>query len=119
MLLHCAALAVAVERPSLPEASALPALIPPAVNGDTLGEVPIPAASLRGVRRVTLSAGESRDITFVINRDDLTLVDVAGHRVPVPGSWTVYVGACSPGERGVELGAPLGAQATFDAQHLV
>lgn len=68
--------------------------------------VSIPESSLRGLSRVALKPGESRIVSFDITVDDLSLVNEQGHRVPMAGDWTLVIGACSPGSRGVELGAP-------------
>lgn len=91
-------------------------LQPPDESASFLEGAPVPAVSLRGVERIDLAAGETRVITFVLTADDLSLVDATGARTAVPGRWTVHVGACSPGPRGVALGAPEGVQAFVDVQ---
>ncbi len=94
-------------------------LTPPDTAADTLKGAPVPEASLRGLRRVELDAGESRGVTFTITAEDLALVDTEGKRVSVPGRWTAHVGACSPGRRGIELGAPEGIQGSIDVGNVV
>lgn len=68
--------------------------------------IPLPVSSLRGICRRSLKPGETHTVSFLVTLDDLSLVNEFGERRPVAGSWTVFVGACSPGPRGVELGAP-------------
>lgn len=75
---------------------------------------PTPRASLRGVRKVELAAGESRELTFLLPPSAWELFDEEGRPFVPSGSWNVTLGACSPGERGVELGAPEPLVATIE-----
>jgi beta-glucosidase len=43
----------------------------------------------------------------------MSLVDEAGQARLEPGDFRVTVGGCSPGARGLALGAPPAVQATF------
>lgn len=66
----------------------------------------VPRASLRGVRKVSLAAGEARAVTMGLDRSAFGLVDDGGVPRLVPGQWLVTVGASSPHSRSQELGAP-------------
>jgi beta-glucosidase len=46
----------------------------------------------------------------------MSLVDENGIMVPEPGQFVVTVGGCSPGKRGLALGAPEPVQAVFVVQ---
>lgn len=75
-----------------------------------------PRASLRGVRKVELAPGETRRLTFRLRREDFRIYDGQGRAVVPRGDWSISVGACSPGKRGVELGAPTPATATISVE---
>ncbi len=55
-----------------------------------------PVRSLKGFERVFLKAGESREVTFVLSQDDLTVVDLHGESVPMKGKVEISVGGCQP-----------------------
>jgi beta-glucosidase len=83
-------------------------LIPPE-GGDGL-----PLASLRGVRRVALSPGETAVVSLTIPDAGWYHYDREGRRHLPVGVWRVVVGMCAPGPRGTELGAPLPAEASVE-----
>ncbi len=66
---------------------------------------PTPLWSLKGFRKVNLNPGEERVEAFSLLPEAWSLYDDEGIRRYPGGEWTVAVGNCSPGERGVELGA--------------
>jgi beta-glucosidase len=66
----------------------------------------VPLHSLVGFRRVHLKPGERAIIDFSITPETMKMVNDAGDRVLEPGKFRVTVGGCSPGERGITLGAP-------------
>jgi beta-glucosidase len=72
-----------------------------------------PVCSLAGFRRVALRAGERKQVCFTIPADRLALVDEEGVARPFVGEWHLTVGGCSPGARGLALGAPEPASARF------
>ncbi len=80
---------------------------------DLEASVPVPLCSLIGFCRVRLQPGERRDIGFTITPEMMMLVDDAGEMKLEPGAFRVMVGGCSPGARGVALGAPAPASARF------
>ncbi len=83
---------------------------------DLEGSVRTPLASLCGVERVFLPAGASRTVTFDLPPAAMELVLDDGTAVVEPGRFRAVVGSCSPGSRGVELGAPDGAVVEFDVR---
>jgi beta-glucosidase len=66
---------------------------------DDVGSVTRPVQELRGFRRVRLTPGETRKITFVIDVQDLAFHDAALARVAEPGTFTVFVGGSSVNTR--------------------
>ncbi|MBE2269140.1 MAG: glycoside hydrolase family 3 C-terminal domain-containing protein [Anaerolinea sp.] len=73
----------------------------------------VPLHSLIGFQRVHLKPGEHTVIPFTITPEMMALVNDAGDRVLEPGEFRVTVGGCSPGERGVQLGAPVPVSQIF------
>lgn len=65
-------------------------LLPPALAG-------APRLSLQGVRRVHLRAGESRQVEFLLQPRQMSLVDAQGKRAIDPGRYRVFVGGAQPG----------------------
>ncbi|MDQ3707292.1 MAG: glycoside hydrolase family 3 C-terminal domain-containing protein [Chloroflexota bacterium] len=72
-----------------------------------------PSSSLVAFQRVPLRAGERKILALKVPSERLTLVDEAGVARVVPGRMRVTVGGCSPGSRGVVLGAPEPVSAEF------
>jgi len=68
----------------------------------------MPIHALRGIKRVTLSPGESRAVHFDLSARDLSSVTAAGDRVVAAGSYGLAVGGGQPG-----TGAPF-ATARFN-----
>ena len=54
---------------------------------------------------MSLKPGEGTVITFTLTPEMMKMVNDAGDRILEPGEFRVTVGGCSPGERGVQLGA--------------
>ena len=73
----------------------------------------VPVHSLIGFRRVQLQPGEHTVIPFTITPEMMTLVNDSGDRILEPGEFRVTVGGCSPGERGMQLGAAVPVSQTF------
>ncbi len=82
-----------------------------AYDADEIAEVYIgsdsafapPHPALCGFERVSLKAGEDRDVVIALNPDAFTVVNDEGERVPVGGAATLYVGGSQPDGRSVEL----------------
>ena len=73
-----------------------------------------PLSSLVAFRRVALRAGERKTLAFEVPAARLALVDEEGVARVMPGRMRVAVGGCSPGARGVMLGAPEAVSGEFD-----
>ncbi|HET6312954.1 MAG TPA: glycoside hydrolase family 3 N-terminal domain-containing protein [Chloroflexia bacterium] len=72
-----------------------------------------PISSLVAFRRVALRAGERKSLAFEVPAERLALVDEEGIARVVPGRMRLTVGGCSPGERGLNLGAARPASGEF------
>ncbi len=68
-------------------------------------EFPTPRATLRGFRKVALAPGEEQEVTIALPPEAWVLYDDQGVPRYPGGEWTISVGNCSPGPRGIELGA--------------
>jgi beta-glucosidase len=62
---------------------------------DDVGSVTRPVQELRGFRRVHLTPGETRRVSFPIDVQDLAFHDATLARVAEPGSFTVFIGGSS------------------------
>ncbi len=71
---------------------------------DNASQFRTPLYSLSGVRRVTLKAGESAQVSFEVSREMLAVVGNTGEKVLEPGQFTISVAGSLPGERSTELG---------------
>ena len=81
---------------------------------DLEGSTRTPLASLCGMKRLFLPAGDSRTVEFEIGPEAMELVLDDGTAVVEPGRFRAVVGSCSPGARGIELGASEGAAVEFE-----
>jgi beta-glucosidase len=60
------------------------------------GELDTPVRQLRGFQKVPIRPGESRKVSFLLTRRDLSVWDVAAQQWKLPGgSYLLYVGASS------------------------
>ena len=73
----------------------------------------VPFHKLVAFQRVALAAGESRTLSLTLPPAALALVNDEGQSVLEPGAFRLTVGSCSPGARGVALGAPQPLTAEF------
>ncbi len=73
---------------------------------DLEATVPVPRFNLVGFERITLKAGESRNVSFTVTPEMMMLFDLDGKQRLEPGSFRLIAGGCSPSERGLALGAP-------------
>jgi beta-glucosidase len=62
---------------------------------DVLASVARPVMALRGAGRVHLAPGESRELVFTLDRDDLRLLDGDMRWIVEPGVFRVTIGASS------------------------
>ncbi|MDR1726775.1 MAG: glycoside hydrolase family 3 C-terminal domain-containing protein [Acidobacteriota bacterium] len=70
---------------------------------DEVSSVTRPVKELKGFRRVTLDAGESQTVEFVLGPDELSLLDRNMRRVVEPGTFKVMVGGDSANLQEVTL----------------
>ena len=80
---------------------------------DLEASVPVPQHKLAGFRRVSLKPGENQTLAFTLSPERMKLVDETGEHKLEPGQFRLTVGGCSPGARGVALGAPEPVSAVF------
>lgn len=70
---------------------------------DLEASVVVPRWELGGIKRVNLTAGEVKDVQFIINKRQLALIDEEGRCLLEPGKFRLYVGGQQPDRRSVEL----------------
>ncbi len=80
---------------------------------DLEASVPVPLRHLVGFERVFLQPGESRTVQFTLTPEMMSFFDEQGKLKLEAGAFRLEVGGCSPGKRGLELGAPTPVTATF------
>lgn len=81
--------------------------------GDLVASEPVPLHTLVGFKRIRLAAGASRRVMFHITSTHLARLNEQGFPVLELGEFRVEIGGCSPGKRGLALGAPKSVQAIF------
>ena len=54
-----------------------------------------PVRSLQGFTRVTLTPGESKQVSFSLGYDELSFFDNSGHSVIEPTDYTIWIGGDS------------------------
>jgi beta-glucosidase len=64
---------------------------------DVAASVPVPIRSLAGIKRVYLKPGEKQTISFVVNAEQMSVIDDNGARVIEPGEFLISVGGKQPG----------------------
>ena len=62
---------------------------------DPVASISQPVRRLRGFERVTLNPGETRRVTFTLDRNDFGFYDERGRLVVEPGQIDVYAGDSS------------------------
>lgn len=67
---------------------------------DVAASVPVPIRSLAGIKRVSLKPGEKQNVSFTLNPEQLTVIDIHGKRVIEPGEFLISVGGKQPGFTG-------------------
>ncbi len=80
---------------------------------DLEASVPVPYHHLVGFERVFLQPGESRMVQFTLTPEMMSLFDEQGELKLEAGAFRLEVGGCSPGKRGLDLGAPTPVTTTF------
>ena len=70
---------------------------------DDVASVAQPVKALKGFERVTLAAGESRTLRFIVTAESLAIYDPGLRRVVEPGTFTIFVGGSSERVQQVRL----------------
>ncbi len=83
---------------------------------DLEASAPVPLHKLVGFRHVHIRAGGSRTIRFDLSPEAMMFVSENGEQTLEPGEFRLTVGSCSPGQRGIELGAPKPVTAIFSLE---
>ena len=76
----------------------------------------VPLNHLVGFERVTLEAGESRTLKFILTPEMMSYYNDDGKLTLEPGEFRLEIGGCSPGKRGLELGAPVPVISLFQVK---
>lgn len=73
----------------------------------------IPLYSLQGFKRISLAAGASQKVNFIISPEMMKLVNAEGESVLNSGMIRISIAGSLPSERSAELGAPAPVTASF------
>jgi len=83
---------------------------------DVKASVATPVFSLKSIKRVKLSAGESKEVCFEVTPQMMELVTESGERVIEPGDFKVYISGSSPSGLSGRLGATLPVLTIFNVK---
>lgn len=72
---------------------------------DKEASVAVPLYSLKGIKRILLKPGESKEVSFEINTEMLQIIDEEGNSKLEKGEFTVYISGSLPSKRSADLGA--------------
>lgn len=72
---------------------------------DEKGSTPRPIRQLKGFKRISLNAGETKKVSFTLTPKDLSMINDQSKRVEESGTFTIAVGGKQPGFSGY-LDAP-------------
>ena len=75
--------------------------------------LPAPLNQLVGFKRIHLKPGKRKTVKLAVAPEMLMQFDENGKQVFEPGKFRITAGSCSPGARGVALGAPQPANVEF------
>ncbi len=85
------------------------------ISKDARGEHD-PLSSLKGFRRVFITAGKKEEVEFEIPVSAFETVNAHGESVLLPGSYTIIVGDAAPVEVSTEKGAPAPVSAKINVE---
>ncbi|MFO7658309.1 MAG: glycoside hydrolase family 3 C-terminal domain-containing protein [Bacteroidales bacterium] len=83
---------------------------------DIEASAPAPLYSLKGIKRVNLTAGESKTVTFHLDSADFELVTENGEKVIETGKFRIYVGGASPLPSCIKKGSAIPASIEFTVE---
>ena len=81
--------------------------------------VPVPVRSLQGVQRITLKAGESRNLEFTLSPEQFSMIDALMQRCVEPGKVRVGVGGCQPTNEAIKQGKVLQQELELTGKKLI
>jgi len=70
---------------------------------DDYSSVPRPVKELKGFKKITLDAGQSQTVSFIIDPEQLSFYDTNMKWVVEPGDFTIMVGTASDKTNDVKL----------------
>ncbi|WP_077328988.1 glycoside hydrolase family 3 C-terminal domain-containing protein [Virgibacillus siamensis] len=70
---------------------------------DVESSVVIPKWQLKGFKKMSLKAGEEKEVTMILTPRDMALINDDGKRVLEPGKFEVFIGGSQPDQRSLEL----------------
>lgn len=73
----------------------------------------VPIQSLKGIKKINLEPGASKEISFVVTPDMMSSVDETGKSLVEKGDILLTIGGASPGKRSLNLGASEFLKGTF------
>ena len=80
---------------------------------DLQASASVPLQKLVAFERVQVKAGRSKTVRFSLSPEAMAFVDEDGEQKLESGQFRLTVGSCSPGKRGVNLGAPVPVSVVF------
>lgn len=83
---------------------------------DLDASVPVPLYNLIGFERISLKAGESKKVCFVVIPEMMMLFDEEGKQYLEPGCFRLTIGGSSPSDRSIELGCSIPVIAQFNVE---
>lgn len=83
---------------------------------DVEASVEVPRWSLRGIKRLSLKPGESREVSFELTPRQMALINNDGKCILEPGIFEVYVGGSQPDERSLKLTHSKILKGTFEVK---
>lgn len=81
---------------------------------DVEASVEVPKWQLRGMKRITLAAGEATEVSFSLSPRMLALIDYEGDAILEPGRFEVFIGGSQPDARSQRLTGTKVLSAAFE-----
>jgi len=83
---------------------------------DLKTSVETPLYALKGMKRVKLNPGESKEVSFEVTPGMMELVTETGDKIIEPGDFKVYISGSTPSELSAKLGAAKPVSTTFNVK---
>ena len=62
---------------------------------DEISSVARPITELKGFKKIFLKAGETKDVSLIINQEILSMLDINLKKITEPGDFRIMIGASS------------------------